>query len=93
MRRTGRRVPDSGLHRCIDAGSLYNLLTEKSRKKVKLAEIITEEQILNVPNVKFSNFKRGKFVRDIDEGRWKVIRRELEARGLPEHKTPRFVSN
>jgi hypothetical protein len=92
MRRTGRRVPDSSLHRCVDAGSLYKLLTEKRRKKTNLAEIITEEQILNMPNVKFSNFKRGKFVKDIDEGRWKVIRRELEARGLPEHKVPFFVS-
>jgi len=93
MRRTGRRVPDNGLHRCADAGSLYTLLTEKRRKKAKLAEIITEGQILDMPNVKFSNYKRGKFVKDIDEGRWKVIRRELEARGLPEHKVPLFVSD
>jgi hypothetical protein len=71
---------------------VYKLLTEKRRKKVKLAEIIAEEEQLNLPNVKFSNFKRGKMVKDIEEGRWKVIRRELQARGLPEHIAPLFVS-
>src|ERR1700712_4003795 len=83
MRRTGRRVPDSKIVESTTAYTLYSQLWHDIKAK-KLAQVIEEEGLLSLPNVKVSSSKVTDIDKDITEGRWKVVRRELERRNLPE---------
>jgi len=57
--------------------------TQKKTEKENLAKIIQEEQRLKLPNVALSNRELSEFHQDVEVGRWKVIRSELDARQLP----------
>jgi hypothetical protein len=83
MRRTGRRVPDSKIASSKTAFALYSQLRLQEKPK-KLAQAIEEEGRLHLPNVKVIPRKVTEVDTDISKGRWKVIRKALEDRNLPE---------
>jgi hypothetical protein len=83
MRRTGRRVPDSKIASSNTAFTLYSQLHLQEKPK-KLAHILEEEGRLRLPNVNVVPRKVTEVDTDVSKGRWKVIRKALQDRNLPE---------
>ena len=77
---TGRKISDSQIMAAKTVLDLSNALVKQ--KKVKTKAILLENGTGDIPNVSMKRMK------DIDEdvakGRWKIIRKELKDRGLPE---------
>ena len=88
MKRTGRRIADANINRGTSAGALFSFL-KKKREKAKLAKVVSEEKRLDLPNVTLKEREVLPENEDLELGRWKIIRQELEKRWLPEFK---FVS-
>jgi hypothetical protein len=85
MKRTGRRIPDSHINSSTSAGALFSFLKTKKPKE-KLAKVVSQEKRLELPNVTLSENPVLPEHEDMELGRWKVIRKELDARWLPEFK-------
>lgn len=59
-------------------------MASKQPKPKKLAEILEErDDLADLPNVRLHSKKVGPIDREIEVGRWKVIKEELEKRDLP----------
>ena len=80
---TGKRIPDPDISAISTPGSLVVHLA-KQPKPGKIAEVLRKSNpIVQLPNVQILNKRYGAIDRDREVGRWKVIKKELEKRGLP----------
>ena len=77
MKRTGRRIPDGNINGGSNAGALFSLLM-KQKSKAKLAKVVSAEKRLELPNVSLNEREVLPEHEDLELGRWKVIRQELE---------------
>jgi hypothetical protein len=84
MQQTGRRIGDAYISRCTTAGMLFEYLQKKTDKE-KLAKIVQEKRILDLPNVTLKDREVSDLHEDVELGRWKVIRAELRERYLPDY--------
>lgn len=83
MQRTGIKLSDNVIQDCDTAGSLYRRLLERP-KPSKLAHIIQgDEQLTPLQNVQIHERRITPVTEDKALGRWKIIKEELAARGLP----------
>ncbi|KAI9856000.1 MAG: hypothetical protein M1813_009325 [Trichoglossum hirsutum] len=80
---TGCLLPDPQIHALTTTSSLLNHLVTPPPPK-KLAEVLGEDDTLvDLPNVRVFDRRVTPVDREKAVGRWKVIEKELEERGLP----------
>lgn len=83
MQLTGRRIPDPDISAITTPKSLLVHLIKKPKPK-RIAEVLlNSNQVAELPNVQILDKRYGPIDREIEVGRWKVIKDELEKRGLP----------
>ncbi|KAJ9659921.1 hypothetical protein H2201_007181 [Coniosporium apollinis] len=83
MQLTGIRLADPKIQRCDTAGKLFHELLQRP-KPTKLADALKiDNELTTLNNVTFSSRRVGPIDKERQVGRWKVIERELENRGLP----------
>jgi len=82
--RTGHRLADGHIAQCTSVHHMYKALTSVPLQKKKLAHYLAEEKRLELPNISATPRKVGRLHHDVATGRWKVTRKELLDRGLPE---------
>ncbi|MCJ1477174.1 hypothetical protein MMC13_005845 [Lambiella insularis] len=83
MQLTGRRIADPTIDHIKVVGDLVEHLTEKPKPK-KLAEVlVAKPELASVPNVQIYERRYTPIDKEKEVGRWKVIERELQKRGLP----------
>ncbi|MCJ1310779.1 hypothetical protein MMC25_004446 [Agyrium rufum] len=83
MQLTGRRIPDPIITKIATAEDILEHLVTKPKPK-KLAEALAvHEALTQLPNVQIKDRRFTPIDREKEVGRWKVIERELEKRGLP----------
>lgn len=83
MQLTGRRIPDPAMSDINNAKALLSHMMIKPKPK-KLAEsLLGKENLVAIPNVEILDRRYTPIDREKEVGRWKVIERELERRGLP----------
>ncbi|KAI9827856.1 MAG: hypothetical protein M1832_004345 [Thelocarpon impressellum] len=80
---TGHRIPDPAITRVSTVADLLATLTAPSKAKKLAQALTTDARLQALPNV--AVFARRVTPIDLEKkvGRWKVIERELRARGLP----------
>lgn len=83
MQLTGIRLADPKIQRCDTAGKLFHELLQRPQP-TKLADALKiDNELTTLNNVTFSSRRVGPIDKERQVGRWKVIERELENRGLP----------
>ena len=83
MQLTGKRIPDPDIAAITTPKSVLVHLVKKPKPK-KIAEALLNSNIVaDLPNVQILDKRFGLMDREIEVGRWKVIKEELEKRGLP----------
>ena len=83
MQLTGRRIPDPDIATITTPKTLLVHLVKKPKPK-KIAETLrNSNRVTELPNVQILDKRYGLKDRENEVGRWKVIREELEKRGLP----------
>ncbi|KAI9816372.1 MAG: hypothetical protein M1826_001839 [Phylliscum demangeonii] len=83
MRLTGRRIPDPVIARIEHVGGLHEYLLTPAKPKTVADALVAHEALTALPNVTIHTRRVTPIDREKVVGRWKVIERELEARGLP----------
>jgi hypothetical protein len=83
MRLSGTRISDANLHTTNTVqGLLKHLITPP--KPRKLVDALTQKaELISLPNVTISDRRITPIDKEKSLGRWKVIEKELERRGLP----------
>ncbi|KAL6718551.1 hypothetical protein ACLMJK_004643 [Lecanora helva] len=82
MQLTGRRLSDPDIQSIYDSRTLLTHLVKKPKPK-KLAETLFTREELDLPNVEIRDRRYTPIDKEKEIGRWKVIERELQLRGLP----------
>jgi hypothetical protein len=83
MQLTGIRISDSAMNSTRTARSLLTHITQKP-KPAKLFDALVERQdLVSLPNVKIFNRRITPIDQEKMVGRWKIIEKELNSRGLP----------
>ena len=82
MQLTGKRIADPDIDKIKDTSTLLTHLVKKPKPK-KLVETLFVNDVVDLPNVDILNRRYTPIDREKEIGRWKVIERELNARGLP----------
>ncbi|KAI9881269.1 MAG: hypothetical protein M1830_005555 [Pleopsidium flavum] len=83
MQLTGARIPDPTIQQIATVKMLLNHLNTPPKPK-KLAEVLSADpRLTGLPNVKMFGRRFTPIDREKEVGRWKVIEKELERRGLP----------
>ena len=83
MQLIGRRIPDPAISEINSVKNLLGHLVKKPKPK-KLAEaLLNNDKLIAIPNVQLFDRRYTPIDREKEVGRWKVIERELEKRGLP----------
>lgn len=83
MQLTGIRISDSAMNSTNTVRSLLTRITQKP-KPAKLFDALAERQdLVSLPNVKIFNRRITPIDREKMVGRWKIIEKELNSRGLP----------
>lgn len=82
MQLTGKRLADPDIQSINDSRALLTHLVKKPKPK-KLAEVLFAGGAVDLPNVDIRVRRYTPIDKEKEVGRWKVIERELEARGLP----------
>ena len=80
---TGKRIPDPDISVITTPGALVVHLVKKPKPQRTAEALQQSKPIVQLPNVQILNRRHGSIDRDIEVGRWKVIQKELEKRGLP----------
>ena len=83
MQLTGRRIPDPNISAITTPKSLLVHLFKKPKAKRIAETLLTSNQLAGLPNVQILDRRYGPIDREVEVGRWKVIKEELEKRGLP----------
>jgi len=83
MQLTGIRVPDSAIMPARNAQALLKqlIVPPKPRKLVEALE--QKEDLINLPNVSVYAKRVTPIDKERSVGRWKIIEKELQERGLP----------
>jgi Ribosomal subunit 39S len=80
---TGIRISDPALQSIKSVKALLSQILTPP-KPAKLAEVLTsEERLASLPNVTIFDRRVTPIDKEMMVGRWKVIEKELERRGLP----------
>ena len=82
MQLSGRRLADPAIEGISDPKSLLTHLVKKPKTK-KLVESLLENETINLPHVDIRERRFTPIDQEKEIGRWKIIERELETRGLP----------
>lgn len=83
MQLIGRRIPDPDIATITTPKTLLVHLVKKPKPK-KIAEaLLNSNTVTELPNVQIRHKRYGPMDRETEVGRWKVIKEELEKRGLP----------
>ena len=83
MQLTGKRIPDPVIGMLHTTKQLVEHLVQKPKPK-KLAELLlSKEDLISMPNVQIYDRRYTPIDKEKEVGRWKVIERELQKRGLP----------
>jgi hypothetical protein len=83
MQLTGIRISDSALNSAHNVRLLLTHITKKP-KPAKLFDALAEkEDLVTLPNVKIFHRRITPIDKEKMVGRWKIIEKELESRGLP----------
>ena len=83
MQLTGRRIPDPDMSAISTPKSLLVHLVKKPKPKRTAEALLSSTRIAGLPNVQIVDRRYGPISREIEIGRWKVIKKELKKRGLP----------
>ncbi|MCJ1355689.1 MAG: hypothetical protein MMC33_005681 [Icmadophila ericetorum] len=83
MQLTGRRISDPEISKIDTAKDLLLHLTKKPKPKKLAEQLLKKEDLLAIPSVKIRERRFTPIDREKEVGRWKVIEKELEKRGLP----------
>jgi len=82
MQLTGMRIPDPDIACITNTKALLGHLVRKPKPK-KLAESLFANEVAELPNVQIIERRFTPIDKEKEIGRWKVIEKELQARGLP----------
>ena len=82
MQLTGRRIPDPDISVITTPTSLLVHLVKKPKPK-KIAEVLDAHPVATLPNVQIKDKRYSPSERETEIGRWKLIQKELQRRGLP----------
>jgi hypothetical protein len=83
MQLTGIRISDSAIDSARTVRSLLTHITKKP-KPTKLFDALAERQdLVKLPNVTIYNRRITPIDKEKMVGRWKIIEKELNSRGLP----------
>ncbi|KAI9744115.1 MAG: hypothetical protein M1818_002267 [Claussenomyces sp. TS43310] len=83
MQLTGHRIPDAAINTVSTVQDVLNQLITPPKPR-RLAEALElKEELVSLPNVKISGRRITPIDKEVSAGRWKVIEKELESRGLP----------
>ena len=83
MQLTGIRIPDCAIQNIGTVKQLLAALKEKP-KATKLAQVLTvNDQLKKLPNVQLMATRYTPISKEKENGRWKVIVKELKERDLP----------
>ncbi|CAD6567671.1 MAG: hypothetical protein ASARMPREDX12_000594 [Alectoria sarmentosa] len=83
MQLTGRRIPDPEILTITTPQSLLVHLVKKPKPKRIAEALLNSNQVAELPNVQIFDKRYRPIDREVEVGRWKVITKELEKRGLP----------
>lgn len=83
MQISGVRIPDPELNRASTTQDLVHTLTIKPKPKKLVETLKTKTELTELPNVKIASRRVTSLDKEKEVGRWKVIEKELMARGLP----------
>ncbi|KAK4695682.1 hypothetical protein P7C71_g2119, partial [Lecanoromycetidae sp. Uapishka_2] len=82
MQLTGVRIPDPDISSITSTKALLGHLVRKPKAK-RLAESLFANEVAELPNVQIVDRRYTPIDKEKEVGRWKVIEKELTARGLP----------
>ena len=83
MQLTGIRIPDPDIDTIKSANGLLGNLVKKPKPK-KLAETLKlSDKLQTLPNLQVMDRRYTPIDKENELGRWKIIEKELRARGLP----------
>lgn len=83
MQLTGHRLPDPSIQHIATTKSLLSHLIKKPPPKKLVDKLLRIPALAQLPNVEIYGKRYTGVDREEDVGRWKLIREELMARGLP----------
>ena len=83
MQLTGKRIPDPDISAITTSGSLIVHLVKKPKPQRISEALLKSNPVAQLPNVQILVKKHSPIDRETEIGRWKVIKKELEKRGLP----------
>lgn len=83
MQLTGVRVPDSVIASANTAKALLNHLITKPKPRKLVEALVQKDELITLPNVSIYADRITPIDKETTVGRWKVIKKELEERGLP----------
>jgi hypothetical protein len=83
MQLTGIRIPDSAISLTHTARSLLTDITQKPKPATVFDALVERSDLVDLPNVKVFNRRITPIDKEKMVGRWKIIEKELNNRGLP----------
>jgi hypothetical protein len=83
MQLTGIRIPDSAINSAHTARSILTHITQKPKPSNLFDALAERQDLVNLPNVKIFNRRITPIDQEKMVGRWKIIEKELNSRGLP----------
>lgn len=83
MQLTGVRIPDAAINNISTAQELLSHLITPPKPRKVIEALSQNAELVNLPNVKILSRRVTPIDKEESVGRWKVIRKELEDRGLP----------
>ena len=83
MQLTGIRVPDSAITSSNNAKALLSHLLTKTKPRKLVDALVQRDELIALPNVSIYPSRITPIDKETMVGRWKVIKKELEERGLP----------
>lgn len=83
MQLTGIRIPDSVISSANTAKALLNHLLTKPKPRKLVDALVQRDELIALPNVSIYPERITPIDKETMVGRWKVIKKELEERGLP----------
>lgn len=82
MQLTGTRIPDPDITTITNTKALLGHLVRKPKAK-RLADSLFANEVAELPNIQIIDRRYTPIDKEKEVGRWKVIEKELTARGLP----------
>lgn len=83
MQLTGIRVPDSAIMPARNAQALLKQLIVPTKPRKLVEALEQKEDLINLPNVSVYAKRVTPIDKERSVGRWKIIEKELQERGLP----------